>query len=316
METPTSKPHITPKDFFLWAGAMVALYWSATSLILLIFQYIDRLFPSNLDYYIDPYSGTIRFAMASLLIVFPMYLFLTRTLNRELRTTPEKKELWVRKWLIFLTLFVAGGTLVIDLIMLINEFLGGDLEMRFVLKVATVFVVIGAVFLYYLADLRGKWESEPVRAKMVGVIAGLIVLGSIVSGFFIIGLPSDQRDFRFDQERVNDLQSIQWQIIDFWRTKERLPNTLDELSDPLVGFIVPKDPETGAGYEYTTKEKLSFELCATFTKESIHTTTEMRVYDGLTEDWKHPAGKHCFERTVDPERFPQVDGKPVPAILR
>jgi hypothetical protein len=316
MDTSVSKPHITPKDFFLWVGAMVALYWSATSLILLIFEYIDRLFPSNLDYWVDPYSGTIRFAMASLIIVFPMYLFLTRTLNRELRVMPEKKELWVRKWLIFLTLFVAGGALVIDLIVLINEFLGGDLEMRFVFKVATVFVVIGAVFLYYLLDLRGKWEQEPVRAKMVGTVAGLVVLGSIVSGFFIIGLPTDQRDLRFDQERVNDLQSIQWQIIDFWQTKERLPNTLDELSDPLVGFIVPTDPETGEGYDYNTGENLSFELCAVFTRESNSIKQERRVYDELSENWKHPSGRYCFKRTVDPERFPQIDAKPVPPVLR
>jgi hypothetical protein len=307
----------TPKDFFLWVGAMVALYWSAVSLIILLFEYIDRLFPDRLDYWVDPYSGAIRFAMASLIIIFPLYIFLTKVLNRELRAMPEKKDLWVRKWLIFLTLFVAGGTLVIDLIVLINEFLGGDLEMRFLFKVVTVFVVIGAGFAYYLEDLRGKWEREPMKAKMAGGIAGVLVFISIVSGFFLIGLPTDQRELRFDQERVQALQNIQWQIINFWQTKDRLPNALAELEDPLVGFVLPKDPDTGVEYEYSVRGGLTFELCAVFARKSDSKLSQApRGYNGIDENWEHSAGRHCFERTVDPERFPPFEGKPAVPVLR
>ena len=42
------KPKVTPKDFFLWAGAMLSLYVSVFSLLSLIFSYIDRAFPDAL----------------------------------------------------------------------------------------------------------------------------------------------------------------------------------------------------------------------------------------------------------------------------
>ena len=35
---------------------------------------------------------------------------------------PEKLSLGVRKWLIYLTLFIAGAAVIIDLIVLINTF--------------------------------------------------------------------------------------------------------------------------------------------------------------------------------------------------
>ena len=123
MENTPIKPKVTPKDFFLWLGAMVALYVSVISLLTLYFQYINHLFPDALNYYVDPYSGAIRSAIASLIVITPLYIFLTRLLNKEIREHAEKKELWVRRWLIYITLFVAGITLAIDLIFLINTFL-------------------------------------------------------------------------------------------------------------------------------------------------------------------------------------------------
>src|SRR5262245_20515674 len=137
------KPKVTPKDFFLWVAAMIALYVSVFSLIALFFQYIDYTFPDALNYYVDPYSGGIRAAMASLLVLFPTFLLLMRFIRKDIERVPEKKDLWVRRWALFLLVFVAGATIVIDLITLINYFLGGDLTMRFILKVLVVLLVAG-----------------------------------------------------------------------------------------------------------------------------------------------------------------------------
>src|SRR4029077_5474016 len=58
-------PKVTPKDFFLWAGAMIALYSSVFAFIALLFQYINYAYPDPLAYsYVDPFSGGIRIAMA------------------------------------------------------------------------------------------------------------------------------------------------------------------------------------------------------------------------------------------------------------
>jgi hypothetical protein len=41
-----------------------------------------------------------------------------------------------------------------DVIALLNDLLGGDLTIRFMLKVTTVGVIAGGIFAYYLHDLR------------------------------------------------------------------------------------------------------------------------------------------------------------------
>lgn len=304
----TTGTHVTPKDFFLWAGAMATLYVSVVSFLALVFNYINYLFPDPLEAYAtDPYSAGMRFAMASLIVVFPLYLFLTRILNEDIRHNSEKKDLWVRRWFIFLTLFVAGITLAIDLVVLINGYLGGELTTRFALKSLAVLIVVGAGFLYYFFDLKGRWEENEGQSKLIGLIAALVVVGSVVGSFSVIGSPAAQRLFRADEQRVGDLQGIQWQLVNYWQQKEVLPQNLSELEDPISGFVVPQDKETGASYEYRTTGKFSFELCATFNKESrnIRSNASITKLTGIEgETWQHGVGRYCFTRTIDPERYP------------
>ena len=184
---------VTPKDFFLWAGAMVALYGSVISFITLLFEYINYVFPDPLAYYYsDPFSGSIRFAMASLIVLVPVALALLSVIRRDIAADKHKNDLWVRRWALFLTVFIAGAAVVGDLITLINYFLGGDITTRFVLKVAVLLLVAGAVFLHFLADLRGYWNENPGRAKIVGYAAGLVVVLAILSGFLIMGSPTTE----------------------------------------------------------------------------------------------------------------------------
>ena len=296
------------KDFFLWLGVMVTLYLSSISLVLLLFEYIKILFPDPLDYYVDPYRGAIRFSIASLIVAFPLYVYLTRLVNTDMRKHTEKREITVRKWLVSLTLFVGALTLIIDLIALINVFLGGELTTQFVLKVATVLIVIGGVFLYYLYDLKGYWRKNESKSKLAGAIVSLVVIASVVGGFFILGSPADQRLLRFDQEKVNDLSNIQWQLVNYWQSKESLPDNLEQLEDPLSGYKMPTDPETDESYGYEKTGDLTFKLCANFNKESLNLAndTTFRPKFGFDQaNWEHDAGEVCFEREVDPDLYPQ-----------
>lgn len=308
------RPKTTPKDFFLWAGAMVALYVSVFSLITLYFEYINYTFPDALEPYLDPYSGAIRFAMASLVVLFPVFLLLMRLIRNDIVRSPEKRDLWVRRWALFLTVFVAGAAIAIDLITLINYFLGGDLTTRFVLKVAVVLLVAGAGLMHFLADIWGNWLKYPERARMVGWATAALILLSIAAGFFIMGTPGQIRLYRFDEQKTSDLQNIQWQVVNYWQQKERLPATLAELSDPISGFVVPVDPQTGESYRYERISALSFALCATFNAENRSVSTSYPIARpvpigvekgiGVEDNWQHRAGEVCFKRTIDPERYP------------
>lgn len=310
MDTP-AKPKTTPKDFFLWLGAMVALYVSAISFILLAHQYIEIWFPNELISYGDPYSDPIRFAIASLLVMFPLFVWMLRLIHQDIRQNPEKKELWVRRWLVFLTLFIAGLVMAIDVIMLVNSYLQGDLSVRFALKAVVVFLVFGGTFAYFINELRGTWERNPALSVAIGGATSLLVVAAVVASFFIIGSPESARLTKFDDQKIADLQNIQWQIVSFWQTKEALPSTLDELKDPIGGFVPPLDTQTGASYRYERTSDGSFKLCAIFNLPSRDALqggeTPARtavVKDSLTENFQHGVGEVCFDRTIDPERYP------------
>lgn len=307
---------MSPKDFFLYVLAMIALYVSAFSLLALLFEYIDILFPDELETYRDRFSSAVRFSISSLIIIFPVYLFLTRFLNKDIRAHPEKRNLGIRKWLIYFTLFVAGITIIIDLIMLVNGYLGGELTTRFSLKAFSVLIVAGVVFWYYISALKGKWERDARQSKRIGLIVSALVLASVISGFFIIGSPQTQRLLRFDMEKVNDLQNIQWQIVNYWQNKNALPETLSNLEDSISGFIVPTDPQSGEQYEYNVISSLKFELCADFNKESVEQlVTNARIVKPIpvgggfmdtpsADGWEHREDRNCFERTIDPDLYP------------
>src|SRR4029079_15551049 len=121
------------------------------------------------------------------------------------------------------------------LITLVYVFLDGEITMRFVLKVAIVLLVASAVFVHFMADMWGFWTKYPSRARSVGIATGILVVLSIAAGFVIVGSPSSVRLQRLDEQKINDLQNIQYSITSFYQSKGRLPDTLAETVDPLGG---------------------------------------------------------------------------------
>lgn len=309
------KAKITPKDFFLWAGAMVTLYVSTFSFIALLFIYIDYAFPNVLRYQPDPYASGLPYQMASLIVLTPVFLVIMRLIRRAIEDDASRYDVWIRRWSLVLTLFAAGATMVIDVIVLLNQFLSGqELTLGFILKTLIVFLVAGALFLHFLADIRGYWKARPDYARLIGIGVGIMIIIAIVSGFFIVGTPHDARLARFDTERTNDLSSIQWQIVNYWQSKEMLPETLAKLEDPISGFEAPTDPQTGEPYTYKKTGTLTFTLCAVFSRESFRFGEENTARPSaelLKENWEHGTGEVCFEREIDPELYPVREPTPV-----
>lgn len=312
MET-TAKLRTTPKDFFIHLGVLVALYISVISILTLIFSIIDQVFPKEFSY-TDPYAGGVSLAMAMLLVAYPLCLLFTRALSKEEHVVPEKRNLWARKAITYCTLFIAIIVVAVDLIVLLNSFFSGEeITTSFALKVIFIIVVIGAVASYYLYDLRRKPEDDGVRVRAWYAYGStVLIILAFGLGFYVMGSPYAQKQKRFDAERVESLRSVQYAIIDYWQKKQKLPGTLEDLRNPLSGFHVPVDPSTQEQYEYVIKGKLSFQLCATFSKETPvgagwnEAPSPMYSYpykNGMDENWKHGVGRVCFDRTIDPELY-------------
>jgi hypothetical protein len=146
-----------PREVFMHLLTFTLLYITVISLIFLFFEYLNRLYPdpAKAEYFSEEYSlSTIRWSLSTLIVAAPLFVALQRHLVREMRTRPEKDRGSVRRWLTWLTLFVASMTGVFNLVTLIFYFLEGELSTRFVLKVAVLFTITGAVFTYYVMSLR------------------------------------------------------------------------------------------------------------------------------------------------------------------
>lgn len=304
-----NREYATPRDVFVHLLMMSTLYVSIVSFIALIFQYINILLPDALSYGITGPLDALRVASATLIVVFPVFLGLSFMLEREFAKNPGRHDLRIRKWLVYFTLFAAAITIIVQLSRLVYTFYSGDLSTQFGLKVLTVLIVTGGVFGYYLWDLRRDMKKS-LMPKLWALITAVIVLASLVSGIFIAGTPSEQRALRFDDRRVNDLASIQGQVIHFWTQKNKLPDNLNALHDDISGFTAPTDPASNKPYEYKVVSPLTFELCADFTKPSADQTRgstmtkSYPVYGGVYSDnWEHAAGHECFKRTIDPELY-------------
>lgn len=301
---------ISAKDFFLHLGVIVTFYASTIALITLLFEVINFAYPRVVGAY-SYYLPSISFQVATLIVAFPLFLWLSWMLQKTYVADPSLREAPLRKWLSYITLFIAGAVLAGDLVTVIYMFLDGqELTTGFLLKVFALLLIAGGVFMYYFREIRN--QISPSERNIWRIVALVIMLGSIILGFSVIGSPAAQRERRYDMQRVSDLQSIQWQIINYWQQKETLPLTLEELNDPFSGFVVPVDPKTDESYEYTKSEGLSFALCASFDNEGgdnqyIEGSIAMPMRDPyykVNDTWQHGVGRTCFERTIDPEMYP------------
>ncbi len=289
----------TPRDVALHLAGALLLYVSVGSIFSLVFQYINILFPDVSSY---RNGGAIQFALASLIVVFPVYVWVMRTLYQDRKKNPEKGELPMRKWLAYLTLFLAAALIIGDFVTLIFKFLDGELSVRFLLKVVALLIVSGGVFGYYMYDIRRTAREYSRNAKLFVWCTIVAVAAVIVAGFILGGSPIERRKIRLDTQRVGNLQTIQYQIVNYWNQKDELPDALEDLRDDISGFVRPTDPETSASYEYRRLDDLSFELCAEFSQASNNELLRGPApYGYPNENWNHEAGRVCFSRTIDPE---------------
>jgi hypothetical protein len=299
---PQQKISVGPKEFFLHIGALITLVASVASIITILFTVIEIILPDVLNtYYGYQFSGT-RFALATLITVFPAYYYIARYLRQEREAHPEVSLAWVRKWLTGFIVFVTGAVVLGDVVSLLYGFVNGELTSRFALKSFAVLLVVVVPFLYYFFEAKIDMPRSRKIISIIAYVSPVIVLGSIILGFAYTGLPGTARDLRLDGEKVNDLQSIQWRITDFYTNKGSVPTNLAEVTDNLNGGINFKDRETGEPYAYVKTGDKAFKLCAVF-----HRVTDKDASYPITntnDTWTHGAGEYCFDRTINTALYP------------
>ena len=148
------------RETFMYVVMFTTLIVSAYSLGNLIFELINRAYPDPAQPAFGSTLQAIRWSLASVIVAFPIFVYVASLIDREVRAQPIKRASRVRKQLTYVTLFIASVVLIGDVITVVYNFLGGELTLRFLLKVITVGAIAGSVFGYYLRDLRAG-EAAP-----------------------------------------------------------------------------------------------------------------------------------------------------------
>lgn len=287
----------TARDFFIYLAFLITLVWLIVALIGLCFGLIEFLIPDALsDFGYSAYASGITSSMASLIIVAPFFVLIGSRINRDLRNDPGKKTMWVRKWLLYAILFLAFIVALTDLVVLVRSFLMGEITNRFIWKTIVVLLVSGVSFSYFLFELR----RDPTSASKIPLYSslglGVALVALIVAGFMLAGSPVKQRELRLDMQRVNDLSDLRWQIDAAALERGSLLGTLEEYDFSYTPNLV--DPVTGEEYGYRVIDEDTYELCATFMRESDRRFSGHYGYPN--DDFEHGSGEECFEFTLTP----------------
>jgi len=285
------------RDAFFYLTSFFLLYLSVPAIGNIFFQLINRFFPDIASSYYSRATsfaeGSVRWAIATLIISAPIYFVLNSMINKRLSNGSMNPKSGIRKWLTYLSLFVAAATGIIDVIVTLNAFLAGEIGTRFALKALVVLILAAFVFVYYLWDIRFDSSQKSNTRSIFAVIAVVVTIAAVVCGFLITSGPGSARKKRIDENRLQSLRNLFNAVNNYAYTENKLPANLQEINsnnyrttEDLV------DPETGKPYEYRPTGVDTYELCATFTTSNKNTSYGV-------QDWQHDIGRTCFKQKAE-----------------
>ena len=300
---PRPRASLSAREAFLYLVLFTALYLSAFNLGAILFQLINHAFPdaAAVSYPYAAWPDQIRSSVATLIVAFPLFLWVGNYIGRQTAANPALRLSPVRRWCTYLTLFVAVASLIGDATALVHNVLGGELTTRFLLKVLAVAGIAGAAIGYYLRDLRhGERDSlaPATRVKLPAVMATGVVVATLLAAIIALGRPARQRQQRLDERRAQTLENIASAVDAYWSVRKTLPVTVDSLVSSHTLPQLPRDPETAATYQYEVTGPKSFRLCAVFDQPSDSNAERSTLQYVGGRSWYHSRGRTCFELAV------------------
>jgi len=252
-------------------------------------------------------------AISFLIISIPIYFYLAYYLNKSLKNGELDKDAAIRRWLVYFILFVSSVVAVVWLIVTINNYLDGELALRFMLKAATAIIISGIIFSYYFYDIRRdkiKDKDVVVRTFFIGTL--IITVGALVFSFFFVETPKEARARKHDSIILDHFTQLDSAVNTFYTKTDRLPNSLEEAltESPYLNLATFKDPNSGKGYEYKKIDASTYELCAEFMTDNRNPENQ-RTY-AYADRWPHESGYRCLkQKALDFNNADQGGLKPI-----
>lgn len=298
------------RDTFLYLLQFVTLAIAATALGNVWFALVDRwiVAPSPHGEF---YPGAITGGLSALVVASPAYLVLSWWIRKQFTGGAMDPGSSLRRWLVYFTLFVTAIIGLTDLIALLNTYLNGDFTLRFFFKALSVLFIAGTVFGFYFWDIRREHPVATRATRNVLFITVIVVLATIISGFWVVGSPKTRRLLEWDRQRVESLRAIALDLSYRAASKDRpIPLPADQsrfFSD--FSYLPIADPETGVAFEFYRIDTSAFQLCATFARAAESSGARVKEFprpvmgpEGAPLDTskieRHGAGRQCFDFSI------------------
>lgn len=266
------------KYSYFYLLSLVSLIFLSISLGLILFNIINIVFSDGLI--LRTYDSQLKFSISALLVSAPVYYLTQHFIGLGFVKNEFLRDSNLRKWLIYLILLVSSVIILGLLINLFNNFLSGELTVKFALKSLTVFFLSSFIFCYYLYNLSKNQKKVFQKIFLYSSIA--IILAIFVSAFFFIESPKVARDRKHDQHILSNVHNLEALINEYYNVNESLPGNLEDIknfnnriryfNDNILTYI-----------DYILIDETDFKLCATMKLDS----------DSMFRE-NYQAGYHCF----------------------
>jgi len=282
------------KYAFYYLLSLVALAFTAIAAGMVAFGIINKTVADAILNYASS-DGQLKFAISALFIAAPVFYGVSALINRGLRKGDLDKESDLRRWLTYFLLLVSFIVILGSFIGVINNFLSGELTLRFVLKALTVIIISGTIFSYYLYDLKRDPAAKDKVAMIFTYASAALVLAAFIAAWFFVESPATARARRLDQTLISNIYSLENAVNSYYEKTKALPDNMDQVvaANVYLDARLLQDQESGDAIVYQKTGEQSFEFCATFRLDSAAPgDNNPIIYPG--DNKNHRAGYQCL----------------------
>lgn len=257
------KPRVV-RDVFFNLATMSALYTALTSLIFLVFAILDSALPDEFTCGGCDNTYEITYYMSLVIVSYALYAYFSWRMRNDEGAQAMHHTSIFHQVVIYITLFLMGLAIAYQAVDLINTTVYYGITGASFVKFLAIVLVAGSVFGYHLIDLKRSGDTAHSKAALaMWWMLAVVVTGSIVGSFMIVGSPMSQKEHRFDEIRSDDLSYLKSDIDDYAYTNDALPESLSDLTQGLY-----YDPQSGEPYEYQPTGAATYTICANFSSSS------------------------------------------------
>ena len=311
METNMSTKINSPKFAFYYLLSLVALIFSALSVGMIAFQYINKYMPDIFGQIGQDFSpDVLKFAVSAIIIAAPIFFITTNLIYKSLVAGKLEKDSGIRRWLTYFILFVAAVIIITFLIITVNSFLSGNWTAKFLLQMLTVIGIAAIIFTFYLYDIR-RAEVNKTADKILRLYfwMSLVIMAiAFVAALFIVESPAVARGRLIDERIISNFQAIEGDVSNYYSYYQKLPATLAEVKAMNNASNIYIDPATNKEFGYNIVSTSSYQLCADFRTDDKNNVNAQTQY--LDENLRHLAGAQCLNFKIYPENTKVVPAAP------